>query len=72
MLNHDLVCKHPAAANFVGMVEQNMQKIEEKFNMVVILIFESNIGKDNELCFPSYKNKRKTKLEKQYKGVAGW
>ncbi len=24
ILNHDLVCKNPAAANFVGMVERNM------------------------------------------------
>jgi hypothetical protein len=32
ILNHDLVCEHPAAANFVGMVEQNMQEIEEEFD----------------------------------------
>jgi hypothetical protein len=29
------------------------------------------IGKDNEVCFPSYKNKKKTQVEKQYKGIAG-
>jgi hypothetical protein len=27
ILNHDLVCEHPAAANFVGTVERNMQEI---------------------------------------------
>ncbi len=53
-------CKHPAAANFVGMVERNMQEINEEFNKVVLSNFGSNIGKDNEVCFPSYKNKKKT------------
>ena len=27
ILNHDLICEHPAAANFVGTVERNMQEI---------------------------------------------
>ncbi len=47
ILNHDLVCKHPAAANFVGMVERNMQETKEEFNKVVLLIFGTNIGRDN-------------------------
>jgi hypothetical protein len=71
ILNHDLVCKHPAAANFVGTIERNMQKIKEQFNKAVLSICGSNIGKDNEVCFPSYKNKKKMKVEKQYKGIAG-
>jgi hypothetical protein len=62
ILNYDLVCKHPATANFVGMVERNMQEIKEDFNKVVLSIFGSNIGKDNEVCFPSYKNKKKTQV----------
>jgi hypothetical protein len=57
ILNHDWVCENPAAANFVGMVERNMQEIIEEFNNVVLSIFGSNIGMDNEVCFPSYKNK---------------
>ncbi len=64
ILNHDLVCEHPAAANFVGMVKQNMQEIKEEFNKVVLSISGSNIGKDNEVCFPSYTNKKKTQVEK--------
>jgi hypothetical protein len=28
ILNHDLVCKNPAAANFVDMGERNMQEIK--------------------------------------------
>jgi hypothetical protein len=43
ILNHDLVCEHPAAANFVGMVEQNMPEIKEEFNKVVLSISGSNI-----------------------------
>ncbi len=53
ILNHDLVCEHPAAANFVGTVERNMQEIKEEFNKVVLSICVSNIGKDNEVCFLS-------------------
>ena len=71
ILNHDLVCEHPAAANFVGTVERNIQEIKEELNKVVLSICGSNIGKDNEVCFPSYKNKKKMQVEKQYKGNAG-
>jgi hypothetical protein len=63
ILKHDLVCKHPAAANFVGMVEKNMQEIKEEFNKMVLSIFGTNIGKDNEVCFSPYKNKKKTQVE---------
>jgi hypothetical protein len=38
ILNHDLVCEHPAAANFVGTVERNMQEIKEEFYKVVLSI----------------------------------
>ena len=63
ILNHDLVCKNPAAANFVGMVERNVKEIKEEFNKVVLSILGSNIGKDNEACFPTYKNKKKEQVE---------
>jgi hypothetical protein len=53
------------------MVERNMQEIKEEFNNVVLSVFGSNIGKDNEVCFPSYKNKKKKQVEKRYKGIAG-
>ncbi len=71
ILNHNLVCKHPAAANFVGMVERNMQEIKEELNKVVLSIFGSSIWKDNNMCFPSYKNKKTTRVEKRYTGIAG-
>jgi hypothetical protein len=56
ILNYDLVCEHPAAANFVDTVERNMQEIKEEFNKAVLSICGSNIEKDNEVSFPSYKN----------------
>ncbi len=71
ILNHNLVCEHPAAAKFVGTVERNMQEIKEEFNKVVLSICGSNIGKDNEVCFPSYENKKKMQVENWYKGIAG-
>jgi hypothetical protein len=40
------------------------RKLKEEFNKVVLSIFGSNIGKDNEVCFPSYKNKKKMQVEK--------
>jgi hypothetical protein len=70
ILNHSLVCEHPAAANFVAMVERNMKEIKEKFNKVVLSIFGSNIGKDNKVCFLSYKYKKKKQVDKQYKCIA--
>jgi hypothetical protein len=70
-LNHDLVCEHPAAANFVGTVERNMQEIKEEFNKAVLSICGSNIGNDNAVCFSSYKNKKKMQVEKGYKSIAG-
>ncbi len=71
ILNLDLVCENPAAANFVGLIERNMQEIEEEFNKVVLSIFGSNIGEDNKVCFPSYKNNKKKQVDKQYKGIVG-
>ncbi len=71
ILNHDLVCENSAAAAFVGTIERRMQEIKEEFNKVVLSIIGSNIGKDNEVCFPSYKNKKKKQGEKRFKGIAG-
>jgi hypothetical protein len=69
--NHNLVCDNPAAATFVGTIERSMQEMKEELNKVVLSIIGSNKGKDNEVCFPSYKNKKKKQVEKQYKGIVG-
>ncbi len=71
ILNHNLVCENPAAATLVGTIERSLQEIKEEFNKVVLSIIGSNIGKDNEVCFSSYKNKKKKQVEKRFKGFAG-
>ncbi len=71
ILNHDLVCENPAVVNFIWLFERNMQEINEEFNKVILTIFGWNIGKDNEVCFPSYKEKKKKQVDKQYKSIAG-
>jgi hypothetical protein len=56
------VCENQTAATFVGTIESSMQEIKEEFNKVVLSIIGSNIGKDNEVCLPSYKNKKKKQV----------
>jgi hypothetical protein len=64
ILNQDLVCENQTATTFVGTIERSMQEIKEEFNKVVLSIIGSNIGKDNEVCFQSYKNKKKKQVVK--------
>jgi hypothetical protein len=39
-----------------------MQNIKERFNTKMMSILGSKIGRDNELCYPSFKNKNKRLL----------
>jgi hypothetical protein len=39
ILNPKLVCEHSAAANFVAVVERNMQENKGELNKVVLSIF---------------------------------
>ncbi len=48
IINHNLVCQHPAAAKFVAVIERKMQEIKEEFNKEVLSILGLNIGEDNE------------------------
>jgi hypothetical protein len=60
ILNHYLACENPAADKFVAEVERKMQAMNTEFNKEVLSILGSNIGKDNQLCFPSYKKGEET------------
>ena len=71
ILNHDLVCKNTMSAKYVAEMERKIQAIKEDFNKEVLFIIGSKNGKDNELCFPSFKNKKRKKVEKRYKGFSG-
>jgi hypothetical protein len=62
ILQHDLVQKNPIAAEFVSTMEIEMQNIKEHFNTKMMSILGSKIGKDNELCYPSFKNKKNKRL----------
>ena len=65
------MCEDPDAATFVGTIDRSIQKIKEEFNKVVLSIIGSKFGKDKEVCFPLYKNKKKKQVEKRFKGIAG-
>jgi hypothetical protein len=46
ILNQNLVCEHPAAANFVAVGESKMQGIKEEFNKEVLLFLGQILGKN--------------------------
>ena len=71
ILNNDLVQEFPSAAKYVAEMERKMQEIKEDFTKEVISLVGSRIGKDNELCFPSFKNKTTKQVQKRHKGISG-
>jgi hypothetical protein len=71
ILNNDLVQEYPSAAKYVAEIEWKMQEIKEDFTKEIISIVGSTIGKDNELCFPSFKNKTTKQVQKRHKGFSG-
>ncbi len=71
ILQHDFVWENPIAAEFVSTLEKEVQNIKEHFNNKIMSIMGSKIGKDNELCYLSFKNKKQKVLDKQFKGYGG-
>ena len=71
ILSNDLVQEYPSAAKYVAEIERKMQQIKEDFTKEVISIVGSKIGKNNELCFPSFQNKTKKQVQKRHKGISG-
>ena len=71
ILNNGLVQEFPSAAKYVAEIKRKMQEIKEDFTKEVISIVGSKIGKDNELCFPSFKNKTTKQVQKRHKGISG-
>ncbi len=65
ILNNDLVREYPAAAKYVAEIEWKMQETKEDFTKEVISIEWLKIGKDNEFCFPSFKNKTTEQVQKK-------
>ena len=61
ILNHDFVCEHPAAANVVGTVERNKQKIKEEFNKVVFQFVDQILEKTRRFVSLHTKIRRRCK-----------
>jgi hypothetical protein len=68
ILNHDLEYEDPLAARFVSEMEREMQDIKEQFNTQVLSLLGSKTGQNNELCFPSFNNKKRMVVDKRFKG----
>jgi hypothetical protein len=49
-------------------MEREMQNIKEHFNNKIVSILGSKNGQDNELCYPSFKYKKQSVIEKRFKG----
>jgi hypothetical protein len=62
-----------ARKNIIETVDHilNNDLVKEDFTKEVISIVGSRIGKDNELCFPSFKNKTTKQVQKRHKGISG-
>ncbi len=58
ILQHDLLQENPFAAEVVSTMEKEMQNIKGRFNTKMMLILGSKNGRDNELCYPPFKNKK--------------
>ncbi len=71
ILNHNLVRENPLAAKFVSDMDREVQNIKDWFNTKILSILGSRNGQDNELCFPSFNNKKMSVVEKRFKGYAG-
>ncbi len=71
ILQHNLVWENPFAAEFVSTMEKEMQNIKDCFNTKMMLILGSKNGQDNELCYPSFKNKKQMVINKRFKGYRG-
>jgi hypothetical protein len=68
ILNHDLVWEDPLAAGFVSKMERKMQDIKEWFNTQILSLLGSRTGQNEELCFPSFNNKKRKVVDKRFKG----
>jgi hypothetical protein len=71
ILNHDLVKEDSRAAEIVTAMERQIQNLKEEFTKTILSIAGTTNGRDNELTFPSFRNKQTTVVEKRYKRILG-
>ncbi len=58
ILGHDLVMEDPRTAAFVTELDRKVQELKEQFTKSILSIHSSWHGKDSELTFPSFENKK--------------
>jgi hypothetical protein len=66
-----LVKEESRAAEFVTAMERQIQNLKEEFTPKKMSMTGTTNGRDDELTFPSFGNKRTTVVEKRYKGTSG-
>ena len=71
ILGHDLVKEDPHAATFVTELDRKVQELKEQFTKSILSICGSRHGKDGELTFPSFENKKQKYIDKRFKGISG-
>ena len=71
ILNHDLVLVNPKIAQYVNVLERQIQSIKEEFTKEITSIVGQQIGNDNEVTYASFNNKEKEILDKRFKGYGG-
>jgi hypothetical protein len=71
ILGHDLVMEEPHIAAYVTELERKAQDLKEAFTKCIHSITGSMIGNDDELTYPSFKNKKQKAVDKRFKGLSG-
>jgi hypothetical protein len=66
-----LVKEDSRAAEFVSVMERQIQNLKEEFTKTILSITGTTNCRDNELTFPSFRNKQTTVVEKRYKRILG-
>jgi hypothetical protein len=71
ILGHDLVKEDPCAATFVTELDRKVQEVKEQFTKLILSICGYRHGKDGELTFPSFENKKRKYIDKRFEGILG-
>ncbi len=71
ILGHDLVMEDPHDAAFVTELDRKVQELKEQFSKSILSIRGSWHGKDGELTFPCFENKKRKYIDKRFKSILG-
>jgi hypothetical protein len=65
------VMEDPRAAAFVTELDRKVQELKEQFTKSILSIRGSRHGKNGELTFPSFENKKRKYIDERFKGISG-